>query len=155
SANHIQSSNTCDDCHSTNTWLGASFNHDNVSPGTCSSCHNGNTATGKPGNHFVTSLQCDECHNTTSFVGITFNHSSGSYPGDHGVNLSCIDCHTNNNQALSWPTPTYAPDCAGCHASDFRQDKHEKDTLSEVRDCAGSCHEKSSFHRVTDRDWDR
>lgn len=40
-----------------------------------------------------------------------------------------------------------ATDCAQCHTADFRQDKHLKVeepklyyTLSELRNCAGSCH---------------
>jgi hypothetical protein len=40
------------------------------------------------------------------------------------------------------------PDCAGCHASDFRSGPHKKVdspqinyTVSELRDCSGACHE--------------
>ena len=45
-ANHIASSNSCDDCHTTNGWIRRRFDHSNVT-GNCASCHNGTTATGK------------------------------------------------------------------------------------------------------------
>jgi hypothetical protein len=48
---------------------------------------------------------------------------------------------------VTWSFPSYAPDCAACHANDFRPDEHKKVdtprilyTVGELRDCAGSCH---------------
>jgi hypothetical protein len=61
---------------------------------------------------------------------------------------------------------SYAPNCAACHAGDYKQGDHKKFgnttyTVSELRDCSGSCHEytdatlskvktyRSSHHRVS------
>jgi hypothetical protein len=129
----------------------------------CATCHNGVTATGKGGGHFVTTLECNACHNTQAWTPIDFRHNSPNYPGDHNANLRCLDCHQGNSQVMTWPFP-YQPDCAACHADDYRPDKHKKtenplvfNTVSELRDCAGSCHikgnDKSPEHRVTRGGW--
>jgi hypothetical protein len=143
---HIQSANTCEDCHSTLAWLPARFDHASIT-GSCSSCHNGTRATGKPGNHFITSLDCVECHATTRWSPATFTHTSANYPSGHRQTNSCSDCHIGNSQANAWRNPSFRPDCAGCHANDFRADAHKKVdsprilyTVSELRDCTGACH---------------
>lgn len=81
-------------------------------------------------------------------------------PLDHRGNPQCTDCHITNADFINWQFATYQPDCAGCHAGDYKQKKHEaagggKESVSENRDCAGSCHKKNSFHRISDSDWDR
>jgi hypothetical protein len=118
-------------------------------PGTCASCHNGIAARGKSANHFVTSLQCDACHTTTAWLPvIRYRHTSGNYPGDHAAGVGCLSCHTGNSQVVPWRFATYAPACAGCHADDYKPDKHKKVskpqilyTVSELRNCAGACHQ--------------
>jgi hypothetical protein len=124
------------------------FDHSGVA-GSCNTCHNGTGATGKPSDHFVTTQQCDSCHSTNSWTpALDYRHLSAGYPGDHGVRLSCSDCHASNSQLVPWPAPAYAPDCAACHANDYDPGEH-RGTLSQNRDCAGS-----GCHRVSDRDWD-
>lgn len=153
-ATHIQTSAQCDECHSTIAWIPASFNHDQVS-GSCSSCHNGSTATGKPSSHFITGLQCDECHTTNRWVPLDFRHSSAAYPGDHRANPACNACHGGNSQTVTWSAPAYRPDCAACHASDYKPGEHDNQSVSENRDCASSsCHEDSPRHSVFDSDWE-
>jgi len=73
----------------------------------------------------------------------------------HVVNraLQCNDCHTSNAQAVPWPFPAYAPDCAACHASDYRPGPHRNASVSQLRDCAGSCHQSSPEHSVNSREW--
>ena len=135
-----------DNCHSTIAWLPARFDHANVVPGTCAQCHDGVSATGKPGNHWVTNQQCDQCHNTTAWTPVTHRHLSPNYPGDHRVRPACTDCHGGNSDTVTWPAPQYQPDCAGCHASNFRSGPHDKTlqgtkyTVSELRNCSGACH---------------
>jgi len=146
-ASHIQTNGQCDDCHGTLAWIPANLDHGLVT-GACSSCHNGVSATGKAGNHFGTSLQCDSCHSTTRWAPINFTHSSPGYPGDHRSGVGCLDCHQGNSQTATWTQPAYKPDCAGCHANDFRSGPHKKYekpnetkyTVSELRNCAGACH---------------
>jgi hypothetical protein len=168
----VPSSNACESCHGTTTWLNARFDHAAVT-GSCGSCHNGGTATGKTTNHFVTSLDCGECHRTTSWLPIQFTHSSPGYPGDHGGRLGCISCHRGNSQTATWTFPAYQPDCAGCHANDYERGPHRKVsspaiyyTVGELRDCSGACHRytdsslttierrRSGEHRVTSGNWD-
>ncbi len=88
--------------------------------------------------------------------------------------MQCTDCHTTNNEVIAWRFPAYRPDCAGCHANNYRQDAHKKTerpttifyTVSELRDCTGSCHlyrdstfttieePRSNHHRATDGGFD-
>jgi hypothetical protein len=143
----------CSVCHSTAAFVPSQFDHSNVTPGTCSSCHNGTTSTGKPTNHFATQLECDTCHTRDAWTPLTFTHSSPNYPGDHAARLTCTDCHASNAQAVSWQFPAYAPDCAACHASDYKPGPHRNASVSQLRDCAGSCHQSSPEHSVRSRDW--
>ena len=151
---HIPSNNQCDACHTTIAWIPANFDHDSVSPGTCNSCHDGVTAEGPDNGHFQTSQSCDACHTTDFWEPDIFAHSSPGYPGDHSGNLACTDCHGGNSEVVTWDTPTYQPDCAGCHANDYERDEHTKFrdtdyTVSELRDCAGSCHEYTDSSQST------
>lgn len=157
SRNHIASSTRCEDCHNTASWsIAGGFNHSGVT-GNCGSCHNGSLATGKPSRHFVTSVDCAECHGTRGWGSIDFTHSSPTYPGDHSGGVDCVDCHTSNSQAATWTSGAYRPDCAGCHAGDFKPGPHKKTenpdrryTVSELRDCSGACHiyADSSLSRI-------
>ncbi|MEN8256789.1 MAG: cytochrome c3 family protein [Thermodesulfobacteriota bacterium] len=167
---HIQSTSTCDDCHNTNAWIPAVMDHTSAI-GTCASCHNGSSATGKPASHFVTTVECDQCHTTNAWIPtLNYSHFSGSYPGDHGGSLACATCHPSNSQVVAWSSPAYKPDCAGCHAGDYESGDHDKYgsinyNVSELRDCAGSCHiytdsslstisrTRNSQHRVSDSGW--
>jgi hypothetical protein len=59
-----------------------------------------------------------------------------------------VSCHTTNSEVIALKFPAYKPDCASCHASRFNPAAHVKVatprilyTITELRDCAGSCHE--------------
>ena len=47
---------------------------------------------------------------------------------------------------MQWQFPAYQPDCAGCHANDFKPEHKKVDsptvfyTVAELRDCTGACH---------------
>ena len=121
----------------------------------------------------MTSLQCDRCHSNTRWTPIVLRHSSPNYPGDHRARLVCTSCHRGNAQTVTWPTPAYQPDCAGCHARNFKPGPHTRHknpdtryTVSELRDCSGSCHvysdssmstvvkRRNGEHRVSDGGFD-
>jgi hypothetical protein len=56
-----------------------------------------------------------------------------------------LSCHTTNTDAATWRNASYKPDCAGCHAGNFKSDPHTKYgtvkyTVSELRNCSGACH---------------
>ena len=75
--------------------------------------------------------------------------------------------------AATWPAPAYKPDCAGCHANNFRSEPHTKYgnvkyTVGELRNCSGACHiykdstlttietrRPGPEHRITDSGFDR
>ena len=166
---HILSANSCADCHSTLGWTPVlRVDHASVF-GNCFSCHNGITAEGKHPQHISTSNDCELCHTTFAWLPASFTHQSPSFPGEHRQNLDCIDCHVGNSSTVAWEFAAYQPDCAGCHADNYRNGPHKKhenpDTfysVSELRDCSGACHiytdsslttiseTRSGEHRVTD-----
>jgi predicted CXXCH cytochrome family protein len=148
SPTHIQTTDICEDCHSSIAWAPVIVvDHDQVL-GSCASCHNGVTATGKNPGHFVTAQECNACHNTNVWMPSDFQHSTLPYePLDHSGNLLCTTCHQANTETVVWQFPAYQPDCAGCHAGDFKPGPHKKHenpdveySVSELRDCSGACH---------------
>jgi len=146
-ATHIPTTAPCESCHrSTVTFAGARMDHSRVTA-SCASCHNGSTAEGKPAGHFTTVLPCESCHRVAGWSLIAYRHVSPRFP-DHGAPLDCVSCHTANAQTVQWKFPAYQPDCAACHAAEFRPASHVKFlkpvqvyyTVAELRDCAGACH---------------
>ncbi|MDT8385654.1 MAG: cytochrome c3 family protein, partial [Gammaproteobacteria bacterium] len=125
--------------------------------GNCASCHDGNTATGQPGNHFVTTEDCNVCHSTNGWAPANnYTHANNSdYPGDHNsrLGLTCSSCHTDNDETIRYPSPTYAPFCAACHERDFEPESDHNGgkagTVAQNKNCA-----ESGCHRVSDRQWD-
>jgi hypothetical protein len=125
---------TCESCHTTTTWSGATFDHNATlfpltgahKPLACSACHgdgvfkgkstacvschindyNGTTNPGHAQAGFPTT--CQGCHTTTTWAGATFNHTY--FPTNHGnAGGVCATCHTNlANFALF--------SCTTCHA---------------------------------------
>jgi hypothetical protein len=123
----------CTMCHTTATWLNATFNHNNTPfPLTgfhvnvpCNSCHIGGVFAGTPTdcyschkadytgttnpNHLAAGFPttCQTCHTTTSWLGATFNHTW--FPTNHGnANGVCATCHTN-------PSDYSVFQCTNCH----------------------------------------
>ena len=150
----------CRDCHTTSTFLGASWKHDpDFSNGNCDSCHSktGGARVKPSTGHISTDLQCDSCHTTTAWAPTNFVHDlknpkQDDYPGDHRLAFSCSWCHGNSiTSPFTYPSPTYQPFCAACHAGDFkRKGKHiggENGTVEQNKDCSGG---GAGCHRVTD-----
>ena len=135
------------------------MDHDQVL-GSCSTCHNGTIATGTNSGHFNTAQECDTCHNTNAWTPADYRHTGLPYePQDHRENFACTECHQNNSDAVAWQFPAYQPDCAGCHAGDFKTDPHKKAenpdityTVSELRDCTSACHIYSDPSLTTIKD---
>jgi hypothetical protein len=150
---HITTALDCHFCHTTATFVGGTWAHDASSAGTCDQCHNnaGGGAAFKPAGHLSTTVQCDVCHSTNGWAPTIFSHDpQGDYPGNHGRNLGCLDCHGNAvESAFAWPSPRYAPFCAACHERDFEsEDKHiggKGGTVEQNKNCgSGGCHNISS-----------
>jgi hypothetical protein len=143
-AQHVQTSLACNTCHSTLAWSPAIFRHTGITAA-CQTCHNGMGTTGKSAGHMVTSLDCASCHNTMAWTPVLYRHTGAHYPGDHRVELNCVQCHTSNTQQIPWPSPANAPDCAGCHERNYQPGPHTKYgnvkyTAHELSNCAGACH---------------
>jgi len=142
--NHVTANfpQTCDTCHTTATWLGATFNHNStgfpltgahtVGPRACTDCHiNGNynltstacvtchlanyQGTTSP-NHVTAGFPqtCELCHDTTVWTDSTFNHNNTAFPltGAH-TTTACALCHVNGNYT------TLPTTCVGCHQTDY------------------------------------
>jgi len=104
-------STSCQQCHSTATWQGASFSHVGIVNG-CVACHlddyNGTT---NP-NHAAASLgtQCQQCHGVNSWNVNNFNHA--------GVTRGCVLCHANDfdpNEDREHRKPGASQNCQWCH----------------------------------------
>jgi hypothetical protein len=119
-----------------------------VTPGSCATCHNGSTARGKTAGHFITTQSCDGCHRAgVAWTPVTtYTHKNAAYKA-HRSSVTCNDCHKTNNEVIAWQFAGYKPDCAGCHAGDFKQGPHKKVespviyyNVMELKNCSGSCH---------------
>jgi hypothetical protein len=91
--NHVTANfpQTCDSCHSTSTWLNATFNHNSTGfpltgnhmspPRQCTDCHINN-------NYNITNTTCVSCHQTDYNNATTpVNHIAAAFP------TTCETCH--------------------------------------------------------------
>ena len=77
-----------------------------------------------------------------SHVGLTYE------PLNHRGNFQCSRCHQQNSEVVSWPSPGYAPTCAGCHARDYKVGEDDHRGLQQDLNCA-----ESGCHRVSASGW--
>ncbi len=143
--NHVTANfpQSCESCHSTSSWLNATFNHNstgfpltgshtapprqctdchvnnnyNITNTACVSCHQTdyNTAT-SPVPHTGFPTTCEQCHDTVLWTDGKFDHAGTGFTltGAHTVPpRQCTDCHVNNNYNL---TSTL---CYSCHQKDY------------------------------------
>ncbi len=134
----------CDQCHTTASWLNATFNHNStgfpltgmhtVPPRQCTDCHvNSNynltstacvtchltdfQGTTNP-NHVSSNFPqgCDQCHNTTSWLNATFNHNSTGFPLT-GAHTSPPRQCTDCHVNNNYNLTSTA--CVSCHQTDY------------------------------------
>ena len=167
SVNHVQTSNSCETCHSSATsFQVATFKHTGITSG-CASCHNGTTAPGKSANHVQTSASCETCHKSaTSFLGASFSHTgittgcaschngtaAPGKPGDHipTTIVGPLDCNTCHTSTSAWSSERMNHNaaqtgCVACHLSGTaysgRMEKMNHQGASAAKDCSSSlCH---------------
>ena len=116
-------STNCQQCHSTDTWEGALFDHAGIVNG-CVACHlDDYQATTNPG-HAAAGIPttCEVCHTTSTWSGAAFFHATPIDRGDHG-GLGCGDCHLT-------PSNFAAFSCTHCH-------EHEKSDMDDEHDRVG------------------
>ena len=167
-ANHVPTAAQCDTCHGALAWKPAKLDHTTLIAN-CVSCHNNSIALGVPAAHMSTQRDCATCHSYSDWTVLHFVHVSAAYPGEHSAMLACAACHTSNADQIPWASSADKGSCAGCHAKDFKPDRHPKIsggvmyTASELHDCTGACHVYSDatlgktvkpvpgpYHRVSD-----
>jgi hypothetical protein len=131
----------CSVCHTTASWAGATFNHNNTPfPLTgahvtvaCTSCHINNVFAGTPTDcyschkvdysgttnpsHVAAGFPttCATCHNTTAWTGAVFNHTW--FPVPHHSATQCTDCHTNSSDYSVFT-------CTNCHTQTQTNNQH-------------------------------
>ena len=174
--NHVQANfaQTCQQCHNTTAWTGASFDHSTTGfPLTgahtalqCAQCHvngnygltNANTTcvschlkdfqgTTNP-NHVSSGFAqtCEQCHNTTAWTAATFNHNNTGFPltGAHAT-VACASCHVNNNYNL---TSANTP-CVSCHLTNFQGTTNPNHVTGGFPQTCEQCHNTTSWLSAT------
>ena len=131
----------CSTCHTTTSWLGATYTHIAADAGQCATCHNGTTAPTyttlwSGHSHIPSTGSCDVCHTATLTAAIssvaTATWSGGKY---HAYNTpaagTCTTCHSgtykNGTTILSTTDFTPGPhipttgsvSCDDCHTSSY------------------------------------
>ncbi|MFI4868708.1 MAG: cytochrome c3 family protein [Steroidobacterales bacterium] len=124
-AGHVVTNQECGDCHTTTSWLGASFDHTGITSG-CFSCHNGTKAVGKQGNHMPTSNLCENCH-TTGIGTKTPSWTPSAFDHTQMAVTTCQTCHSgrvkiSTGVVSGQPTNHVPPipsaiDCGVCHGN--------------------------------------
>jgi len=112
-ADHIPTSNDCDDCHTAFAWRDARFDHAGAI-GSCATCHNGSLAEGKSADHLPTSNRCDDCHDVARWSPARFDHV--------GITSRCSTCHDGrraSGKSKRHLTTTAA--CESCHGTELWQ----------------------------------
>ena len=144
-ANHVQTVIACNTCHSTMAWLPVIFRHSGITD-SCQTCHNGMGTSGKPVAHMTTTVDCASCHHhTIAWTPVDYRHTSPRFPGEHRIELTCVQCHTTNTDKIPWTSAASAPVCGACHERNYKPAPHTKYgnvkyTAAELKNCAGSCH---------------
>ncbi len=155
----------CSQCHSTNGWSGATFDHSTTgfaltgqhatlscnschangytnTPSDCYSCHKTDYQNTTDPNHSTAQFPttCQDCHSTSSWSGATFDHDASYFPiysGTHSGRWSaCSDCHTNSSNYSVFS-------CITCHAHDqTTTDQHHQGVSGYVYQSSAcySCH---------------
>ena len=153
---------TCDTCHTTTDWTGATFDHSKTgwaltgvhTTTACASCHVGGnynlTSTACYGchqteynsttspNHVAAGFPttCDTCHTTAAWTGATFNHTW--FPEPHHSAKLCTDCHTNSSDYSVFV-------CTNCHTKAQTDPEHQgvKGYIWNSTNCY-ACHPKGN-----------
>ncbi|HTT18358.1 MAG TPA: hypothetical protein VMG82_05410, partial [Candidatus Sulfotelmatobacter sp.] len=165
--NHVTSNfpQTCDQCHDTNNWTDATFNHAStgfaltgmhtVPPRACTDCHTNNNYTisntacvschlkdfqGTTNPNHVTSnfpQTCDQCHDTSNWTDATFNHNTTGFPltGMHTVPPRTCTDCHVNNNYTLTNTA-----CVGCHLKDFQGTTNPNHVSSNFSTTCDTCH---------------
>ena len=167
--NHVAANfpQDCAICHTTATWLNATFDHarfanypltgkhatlqctqchlnnnyTNTSTA-CSSCHmtdyNGTTNPNHRAAGFPT--DCSVCHSTSGWSPASFNHANTGFPltGAHTA-LACATCHVNGNYNLT------SGACSTCHMTDYNGTTNPNHHAAGFPTTCDTCHSTTNW----------
>ena len=109
---HIPTAEDCSVCHTTDSFVGAIFNHSGIDVSNCALCHDGNIAVAKDLNHLPTVDDCSVCHS-----GDYTTFTTGVFHDNVFVVDGCVSCH--NGVVTTGKTPLLhipaGDDCFVCH----------------------------------------
>ena len=173
SPDHIASGfpTTCQQCHTTTTWLGAKFDHAAITgfaltgahitlscnqchangkfQGTsadCVGCHRNDFTSAKNPDHVAAGFPqtCSQCHNTTTWAGAQFDHATTGFAltGAHQP-LLCSQCHLNGQYQGT------SAACATCHQQDFNSAKNPDHVAAGFPTTCQQCHTTTSWTGAT------
>jgi len=163
---------TCQTCHTTANWTGATFNHATTGFALtgahttlqCSQCHVNNNYSLNSGacvnchlkdfqgttnpNHVQAGFptNCDQCHTTTNWGSGTFDHSTTGWAltGAH-TTLQCTQCHVNGNYSLTSANTA----CVSCHQTDFNNTNNPNHAQVGFPTTCDVCHSTASWANAT------
>jgi hypothetical protein len=170
--NHVQGGfpQTCQQCHSTTSWAGATFDHSTtgfaltgshtVPPRQCVDCHVNNNynltssacvschlkdyqGTTDP-NHVQSgfSQSCQQCHNTTSWAGANFDHSTTGFALTGSHTVPPRQCvDCHVNNNYNLTTST----CVSCHLKDYQGATNPNHVQSGFPQTCQQCHNTTSW----------
>lgn len=162
---------TCQQCHSTVSWLGAKFDHAAFTgfaltgahatlscnqchvngqfkgtPSNCVGCHLKDFQTTKNPDHVGAGFPqtCSQCHSTATWSGATFDHSTTGFPltGAH-LSLQCSQCHLNGQYKGTPAT------CISCHQKDFTSAKDPDHVAAGFPQTCQQCHSTTTWSGAT------
>jgi hypothetical protein len=170
--NHVQAGfpQTCQNCHNTVAWSGATFDHNNtgfpltgahtslpceqchvnsnyhLTDTACVSCHLKDFQGTTDPNHVQAGFPqtCQTCH-TTSNWNASFNHSTTGFPltGAH-TTLQCAQCHTNGNYGLTDTS------CVSCHLRDYQGTTDPNHVQAGFPQTCQNCHTTTNWNASFD-----
>ncbi len=161
----------CSQCHTTDTWSGAKFDHTALTkfPLTglhvsqactachasgvyaglstaCASCHLNDYNNTQNPNHRTAGLPqtCDSCHTTMGWNQATMDHSLTKFPltGAH-VSVACAQCHVNGQYTGT------STACASCHINDYNGTTNPNHKAAGYPTDCSLCHTTASFAGAT------
>ncbi|MFC1586608.1 hypothetical protein ACFL5V_13760, partial [Fibrobacterota bacterium] len=129
---HKKVSQSCRQCHNTDKWVPATFQHSKLSsPNDCVSCHP------NPSDklHRRVGEKCGKCHQTNKWIPALFEHNLLRAGND------CITCHQNPSDSLHFQILS---NCYKCHNTvKWRPALFDHTLASNKENCFG-CHKSPS-----------
>ncbi len=171
--NHVQAGfpTTCQACHNTTAWTGASFDHNtfttfpltgahvNVAcnlchvngrfagtPRDCGSCHLTDYQKTTDPNHVAAGFptDCSICHNTTAWTGAVFDHSKTQFPltGAH-LQVACATCHVGGKYV------GLSTACVSCHLTQYNGTTNPNHAATGIPQQCEVCHNTTAWTPAT------